>query len=133
MTMLKAELQEAYDALVEERDALLEGQAEFIEGIIDVAGRAAYHEELCHVLEKTFGKIGIDPPSYTVKIERTVTEEFALNGFDYYRLGLFKADSGDFDALTRFREGLDGEWEYVEPVAVQTVESEPTLTIERAA
>lgn len=82
--MLKAELQEAYDALLAER-------AEFNSRLIKAAGEAAYEHDLCKVLDETLAKVGIDVPTVEVVVESATVYRIPMTVA--YRIGLLAEDN----------------------------------------
>jgi hypothetical protein len=103
MAMTKAELQVKYDEAVQERDALLKAQAEFVEDVIAIAGYGAVKHDLCFELEASLAALGIDPPTQVVTVERVVTETYEFPGFQAHRSGLMEKDPEQ--RVSALREG----------------------------
>jgi len=103
MAITKAELQEKYDALTIERDALLKAQAEFIQDVLDIAGFGAREFELCTELEGCMELLGIDIPDTVVTVERAEVSTYRIPGFQAQRVGILD-HKDDSAALSRIIE-----------------------------
>lgn len=131
MTMLKADLQDAYDRLTQERDDLLKGQAEFLDSLVHIAGQAAAEHELCGVLEETLAKIGIDVPTVKVSVVETTTKTYEVPVIEGYRLELIENGALVRDAGQRIADRAS--WDDIEDYIGSATDESTTVEYDVAA
>lgn len=100
MTITKAELQERYDDLAREVEALKRADREFRERIVTVAAKAAYDHDLCEVLDDTLSEIGLDVPDVEIVVETTTL--YKMNLIEAHRLGFLDSDNDLKDAVNNW-------------------------------
>lgn len=128
MSMTKAELQMKHDALKAEVEALREADREFRNRILNVASKAAYDHELCHVLDETLAEIGIDVPTVEIVVESATVYRLPLT--DVHRAG-FLDPNNDLKAEVedQMRYGMLSETEAEDfGIDLASIKDKPVVT-----